>query len=85
MAVAMRLKRIGAKKLACYRIVIMDTKNPRDGRSIEEIGFYDPKKKDAVVTIDKERAEYWLGVGAIPSDTVKSLLKNEGIAVSKQK
>jgi len=83
MAVAMRLKRMGAKKLPFYRIVIMDSKRPRDGRTIEEIGFYDPKKENDNVQIDKERAEHWLNVGAQPSDTVKDLLTKQGIAVKK--
>ncbi len=85
MAVVMRLKRMGAKKLACFRIVVVDSKQPRDGRSIEEIGFYDPKKKETMVNIDKERAQHWLSVGAIPTETVKNLLKNEGIAVTRCK
>ena len=85
MAVVMRLKRMGAKKLACFRIVVVDSKQPRDGRSIEEIGFYDPKKKETMVNIDKERAQHWLSVGAIPTETVKNLLKNEGIAVNRCK
>ena len=83
MAVAMRLKRMGAKKLAFYRIVVMDSKKPRDGRTIEEIGTYDPKKENDNVKIDKERAEHWLSVGAQPSDTVKNLLEKQGIAVKK--
>ena len=68
MAVAMRLKRMGTKKLACYRIVIMDSRCPRDGRTIEQIGHYDPKKETDNVRIDKERAEYWVSVGAKVSD-----------------
>ena len=85
MAVVIRLKRMGAKKLACFRIVVVDSKQPRDGRSIEEIGFYDPKKKETVLNIDKERAQHWLSVGAIPTETVRSLLKTEGISVNRSK
>ena len=79
MAVVIRLKRIGTKKRACYRIVVTDSKNPRDGRFIEEIGMYDPKKNPAFTILKKERAEYWMGVGARPSPTVKSLFKKQGL------
>ena len=81
MAVAIRLKRMGAKKEAFYRIVVMDTKSPRDGKSIEQIGYYNPMKEKIDLKIDKEKAEHWLSVGAQPSETVRSLLKKEGIAV----
>lgn len=81
MAVAIRLKRMGAKREAFYRIVVMDTKSPRDGKSIEQIGYYNPMKEKIDVKIDKEKAEHWLSVGAQPSQTVRSLLKKEGIAV----
>jgi small subunit ribosomal protein S16 len=76
---------MGTKKLTCFRIVVTDSKQPRDGRSIEEIGFYDPKKKETVLNINKERAEHWLNVGAIPTETVRNLLKHEGIAVTRSK
>lgn len=79
MAVAIRLKRMGAKKKVSYRIVVTDSKNPRDGRFIEEIGVYNPRQNPPFVTVKKERAEYWLKVGAQPSPTVKSLLKKQGV------
>ena len=78
MAVIIRLKRTGTKKRASYRIVVTDSKNPRDGRFIEEIGSYDPRKKPSAVIVKKDRAEYWVGVGAQLSPTVKSLLKKQG-------
>ena len=79
MAVVIRLKRTGANKRPSYRIVVTDTRNPRDGRFIEEIGTYDPKKNPPLMILKKERAEYWLGVGAQPSPTVKSILKKQGV------
>ncbi|MBN1354406.1 MAG: 30S ribosomal protein S16 [Candidatus Omnitrophica bacterium] len=79
MAVVLRLKRMGANKKVFFRIVATDKRNPRDGRFIEEIGYYDPKKNPALVKVDKEKAVYWLKNGAKPSATVKSLLKKEGI------
>ncbi len=79
MAVVIRLKRIGTTKRAVHRVVVTDSRNPRDGRFIEEIGYYDPRKDPAVITIKGERAKYWLGVGAKPSVQVKSLLKKAGI------
>ena len=75
MAVVIRLKRTGTKKRPTYRIVVTDSKNPRDGRFIEEIGTYSPRNNPPSVTVKKDRAEYWVGVGAQPSSTVKSLLK----------
>ena len=75
MAVVLRLKRMGANKKPFYRIVATERGSPRDGRFIEEIGYYDPKKNPAVIKINKERALYWLKNGAEPSATVKSLLK----------
>jgi small subunit ribosomal protein S16 len=78
MAVKIRLKRMGAKKKPFYRIVVADARAPRDGRNIDEIGYYKPVgEKD--LAIDKEKALKWLGCGAQPTDTVKSLLKKEGI------
>ena len=77
MAVKMRLKRIGAKKKPFYRIVIADERAPRDGRFIEEIGNYDPSTK--VLNIKGEVAKDWLNKGVQPSDTVRSLLKKNGI------
>lgn len=80
MAVTIRLKRMGTKKKAFSRIVVTDSRNPRDGRFIEEIGYYDMRKDPSVVKVKKERAAYWLKVGAQPSTTVRSLFKKEGIA-----
>jgi len=77
MAVVIRLKRMGANKKQCFRIVVTDSKNPRDGRFIEEIGSYDPRRNPPFITVKKERAEYWMGVGAKPSPTVKDLLKKQ--------
>lgn len=78
MAVVIRLKRIGANKKPCFRIVVADSRSPRDGSFIEELGTYDPRKNPPFITLKKERAEYWIGVGAQPSPTVKSLLKRQG-------
>jgi small subunit ribosomal protein S16 len=79
MAVVLRLKRMGANKKPFYRIVATERSSPRDGRFIEEIGQYDPKKNPALIKVDKERALYWLKNGAQPSVTVRSLLKKQGI------
>ena len=79
MAVKLRLKRMGAKQRPFYRIVAADSRYPRDGRFIETIGTYNPITKPAEVKIDKELAMKWLNNGAQPTDTVKSLLKSEGI------
>ncbi len=79
MAVKIRLKRIGAKKSPFYRIVVADARYPRDGRFIEEIGTYDPLKDPAAVRIDAEAAKKWLANGAQPTDTVRALLKKQGI------
>ena len=78
MAVKIRLKRMGAKKNPFYRIVVTDSRSPRDGAFIEEIGHYNPLMDPAEIKIDGERAKYWLGVGAQPSDTVRALLKKGG-------
>ncbi len=75
MAVKIRLRRMGAKQAPFYRVVVADSRFPRDGRFIEEIGYYDPTKEPAVVNIDKEKAEEWIKKGAQPTDTVKRLLK----------
>ncbi len=77
--VKLRLRRMGAKKAPFYRVVVADSRSPRDGRFIEEIGYYDPKPRESVVKIDRERALYWLSQGAEPTDTVASLLRREGI------
>jgi small subunit ribosomal protein S16 len=74
-----RLRRMGAKKRPSYRIVVADSRSPRDGRFIEVIGHYDPLTEPSTVKINAERASYWLSVGAQPTDTVRSLLKREGI------
>ncbi|WHH59422.1 30S ribosomal protein S16 [Petroclostridium sp. X23] len=79
MAVKIRLKRMGAKKAPFYRVVVADSRYPRDGRFIEEIGTYNPLTNPADVKIDGEKAVKWLKNGAQPTDTVKALLKNNGI------
>lgn len=79
MAVRIRLKRIGAHKASFYRIVVADGRSPRDGRFIEEIGYYNPVAKPAVVNIDKEKALKWLQTGAQASDTVRNLLSQVGV------
>lgn len=79
MAVRMRLKRMGAKKAPFYRIVVADSRAPRDGRFIEQVGYYDPTKDPSVIKIDDEIAKKWLSNGAQPSDTVKKLLKIAGV------
>lgn len=79
MATRIRLKRLGAKKAPFYRVVVADSRAPRDGRFIEEIGYYDPTKDPAVIKIDEERAKYWVGTGAQPSDTVRALLAKAGV------
>lgn len=73
--VKIRLRRMGAKKAPFYRVVVADSRYPRDGRFIEEIGYYDPTKEPSVVSIDREKADKWLANGAQPTDTVKKLLK----------
>lgn len=79
MAVKLRLRRMGAKKRPFYRIVAADIRSPRDGRFIEEIGYYNPVETPAVVKIDEEKALSWLKNGAIPTDTVRDLFSKEGI------
>lgn len=79
MSVKIRLKRMGAKKKPFYRLVVADARAPRDGRFIEELGFYNPITEPPTVKIDEEKALFWLSRGAQPSDTVKSLLKKFGI------
>lgn len=75
MAVCIRLKRIGARNTPAYRIVVADSRSPRDGKALEELGSYDPKKKGDNFTLNLERANYWLSVGAQPSDTVASFIR----------
>jgi len=75
----MRLKRVGAKKAPVYRVVITDRRNRRDGRSIEEIGMYNPTTNPPVVSLKTDRVRHWLNLGATPSDTVRALLKKSGV------
>ncbi|MBR5473016.1 MAG: 30S ribosomal protein S16 [Clostridia bacterium] len=79
MAVKIRLRRMGSKKAPFYRVVVADSRYPRDGRFIEEIGYFDPTKEPAIVNIDAEAAKKWIGNGAQPTDTVKALLKKNGV------
>ena len=79
MAVKIRLRRMGAKKAPFYRVVVADSRFPRDGRFIEEIGYYDPTKEPSVVKIDAEKAKKWIANGAQPTDTVRALLKKNEI------
>ena len=79
MAVKIRLRRMGKKKAPFYRIVVADSRSPRDGRFIEEIGTYDPNQEPSAVTIDKEAAQKWLNNGTQPTDVVAKLFKGEGI------
>ncbi len=83
MAVKIRLKRIGAKKTPFYRIIVADSRSPRDGRFIEEIGYYNPLTEPKTVKIDNERAQNWLGNGAKPTDSVDRLFKTNGVYESK--
>ena len=77
--VKIRLKRIGAKKAPAYRVVVADSRSPRDGRFIEQIGFYNPLTNPAEIKIDAEKAKAWLANGAQPTETVRSLLKKTEI------
>ena len=77
--VKIRLKRLGAKKAPFYRIVVSDSRMPRDGKSIAEIGIYDPTKDPTVLSVDLEQAKKWIANGAQPTDTVRSLLKKAGM------
>ena len=79
MAVKIRLRRMGAKKAPFYRVVVADSRYPRDGRFIEEIGSYDPTTEPAAVNIDAEKAKQWIANGAQPTDTVRVLLKKSNI------
>ncbi len=85
MAVKLRLKRTGRKHLPCYRLNAIDSRAPRDGRAIEELGVYDPLQKDPEKQINfkRDRIEYWLSVGAVPSETVANLLETAGILVGR--
>lgn len=77
--VRIRLRRVGRKKTPVYRIVVADIRSPRDGRFIETIGHYNPRQAEGGLDVNAERADYWLGVGAQPSDTVRSLLRKAGV------
>lgn len=79
MAVKIRLRRMGAKKAPFYRIVVADSRYPRDGRFIEEIGVYDPTKNPSVFHVDADKVKAWIANGAQPTDTVKALLKKKSI------
>jgi small subunit ribosomal protein S16 len=79
LAVKIRLRRVGAKKQPSYRVVVADSRAPGDGRYIENIGWYNPLTDPSTIRIDAERAAYWLGVGAQPSDSVQSLFRRSGV------
>ena len=79
MAVKIRLKRMGAKKAPFYRVIVADERSPRDGKFIDEIGYYNPLRDPAEINIDTAKAEKWLNDGAQPTETVKSILKKSGI------
>ena len=83
MSVKLRLKRFGRRNRSFYRLNAMDSRSPRDGRVIEQLGWYDPQAQqaDKQISLNRERIEYWLTVGATPSDTVKQLLVKSGIPV----
>ena len=78
MAVKIRLRRMGYKKHPFYRVIVADSRSPRDGRFIEEIGTYDPNQEPGVVKIDEEAAKKWLSNGAQPTETVRAILKKSG-------
>lgn len=79
MAVKLRLKRMGAKQKPFYRIVAADSRGKRDGRFLENVGTYNPIKKPAEISVNEERTLYWLSQGAIPTDTVRSILSKQGV------
>ncbi len=79
MAVKIRLRRMGQKKAPFYRVIVADSRSPRDGRFIEEIGYYDSTKDPSVIKIDEEKAKKWLSQGAKPTETVAKLLKIAGV------
>ncbi len=79
MAVKIRLRRMGAKKAPFYRIVVADSRFPRDGRFIEELGYFNPNSDPAEVKLDGDKAKAWIAKGAQPTDTVKALLKKNGV------
>jgi len=77
--IKLRLRRMGAKKRPSYRIVAADSRSPRDGRIIESLGHYDPLTQPATIKVNDDRVRYWLSVGAQPSDTVRDLLRRQGL------
>ena len=79
--VRIRLRRMGAKKRPFYRIVVADQRSPRDGRFIENIGYYDPNLDPPEVKLDNEKAQEWMRKGAIPTDTARAILKKQGVIV----
>ena len=79
MAVKMRLRRMGAKKAPFYRVIVADSRSPRDGRFIDEIGYYNPLTTPAEIKLDADKAKKWIQNGAQPTETVKALLKKSGI------
>ena len=79
MAVKIRLRRLGAKKKPFYRVIVADSRSPRDGRFIDELGYYDPNQEPSVVKIDAEKANKWIANGAQPTETVEKLLKIAGV------
>ena len=79
MSVKIRLKRMGMKKMPFYRVVVADERSPRDGRFIEEIGYYNPMTEPATIKIDAEKAQQWIKNGAQPTDTARTLLKKSGV------
>ena len=79
MAVKIRLRRMGQKKAPFYRIIVADSRSPRDGKFIEEIGYYDPTQEPSVIKVDEEAAKKWLNNGAQPTETVARIFKNAGI------
>ncbi|OGU55140.1 MAG: 30S ribosomal protein S16 [Ignavibacteria bacterium RBG_13_36_8] len=84
MAVKLRLRRMGKKKQPVYKVVVADVRSPRDGRFIEAIGFYNPQTDPATIDIKEDRANYWLDVGAQPTDTVKNLFSKKGIILQRE-
>lgn len=84
MAVKLRLRRMGKKKQPVYKIVAADARSPRDGKYLEAIGTYNPKTDPQTITIAEDRALYWLRVGAQPTDTVRSILRNTGVTLKKE-
>lgn len=79
MSVKIRLRRMGSKKNPFYRLVVADSRYPRDGRFIEEVGFYSPLEEPSLVKVDAEKIQKWIATGAQPTDTVKALLKKNGV------